>query len=139
MAQPKKASFLIQALIFSVIMLVSEAISILVKPLMPLPSSVIGMVILFLLLCFKWIKLEQVEDMGNSLLDKIGFLFVPSGISVIQYIDVMKTSGIQITLIIFITTIVLLATTGWFAQIILGKKGEKEIRDIETALEAQNK
>ena len=33
----------------------------------PMPSSVIGLVILFSLLCLKVIKLEQVESLGTAL------------------------------------------------------------------------
>ncbi len=56
----------------------------------PIPASVVGLVLLFVLLCLKVIKLEQVETLGTSLTSLIGFLFVPSGISVMNSLGVMR-------------------------------------------------
>ncbi|MFP3671096.1 antiholin-like murein hydrolase modulator LrgA, partial [Priestia sp. SIMBA_032] len=78
--------FLSQAFIFSAIMLISNIIATHLP--IPMPSSVIGLVILFSLLCLKVIKLEQVESLGTALTGIIGFLFVPSGISVINSLGV---------------------------------------------------
>ena len=50
-----------------------------------MPASVIGMVLLFIGLCTKVVKLEQVEGLGNSLSTVITFLFVPSGISLVNF------------------------------------------------------
>lgn len=135
----KKANFLVQAIIFSVIMLISIFISWVLKPFIPCPSSIIGMVLLFILLCCKVVKLEHVEELGNFLLDKIGFLFVPSGIALIKYLDIMKTEGLQISLIIGITTAILLVGTGWCAQLILGKKSQQKIKEIESSIKQETK
>lgn len=124
MKEKKVYGFIMQALIFSVIMLVSNLI---VKVLpVPMPSSVIGMVILFLLLCTKVIKLEMVEGLGGSLTSKIEFFFVPSGISVINSLPVMEKYGVQICLTIFIATVILLGITGVFSDFILGNKNLEE-------------
>ncbi|MEW8955420.1 antiholin-like murein hydrolase modulator LrgA [Clostridium sp.] len=124
MKEKKAYGFIMQALIFSVIMLISNLI---VKVLpIPMPSSVIGMVILFLLLCTKVIKLEMVEGLGGSLTSKIEFFFVPSGISVINSLPVMEKYGVQICLTIFIATVILLGITGVFSDFILGNKNLEE-------------
>ena len=92
----------------------------------PMPSSVIGLVILFSLLCLKVIKLEQVESLGTALTGIIGFLFVPSGISVINSLGVMGQYFVQILTVIVVATVILLAVTGLFAQFILGKDEKEE-------------
>ena len=76
-------------------------------------ASVIGMVLLFIGLCTKVVKLEQVEGLGNSLSTVITFLFVPSGISLVNSLGIMQQFGVQIIFVILVATLALLATTGW--------------------------
>ncbi|EMA6343387.1 antiholin-like murein hydrolase modulator LrgA [Bacillus cytotoxicus] len=125
MSTKKVYSFLSQAFIFSAIMLVSHMIASHLP--IPMPSSVIGLVILFSLLCLKVIKLEQVESLGTALTGIIGFLFVPSGISVINSLGVMGQYFVQIITVIVVATVILLAVTGLFAQFILGKDGKEPV------------
>ncbi|MBT2574148.1 antiholin-like murein hydrolase modulator LrgA [Bacillus sp. ISL-51] len=125
MSAKKVYGFLTQAFIFAVIMLISNGIAAIVP--IPIPASVVGLVLLFVLLCLKVIKLEQVETLGTSLTSLIGFLFVPSGISVMNSLGVMQQYGVQIALVILLATIILLGVTGLFSQFILSvsKKRQK--------------
>ncbi|MCY8684044.1 antiholin-like murein hydrolase modulator LrgA [Bacillus spizizenii] len=124
MSAKKVYGFLTQAFIFAVIMLVSNMIAAIVP--IPIPASVVGLVLLFLLLCLKVIKLEQVETLGTSLTSLIGFLFVPSGISVMNSLGVMQQYGLQIVLVILLATIILLGATGLFSQLILSLSGKRK-------------
>ncbi|MDP4525411.1 antiholin-like murein hydrolase modulator LrgA [Bacillus halotolerans] len=127
MSAKKVYGFLTQAFIFAVVMLVSNMISAFVP--IPIPASVVGLVLLFLLLCLKVIKLEQVETLGASLTSLIGFLFVPSGISVMNSLGVMQQYGLQIVLVILLATIILLGATGLFSQLILTLSGKRKTAD----------
>ncbi|MEC1750356.1 antiholin-like murein hydrolase modulator LrgA [Bacillus mojavensis] len=136
MSAKKVYGFLTQAFIFAVIMMVSNMIAAFVP--IPIPASVVGLVLLFLLLCLKVIKLEQVETLGTSLTSLIGFLFVPSGISVMNSLGVMQQYGLQIVLVILLATIILLGATGLFSQLILTLSGKrKTAEDIRKAKAVQ--
>ncbi|MGX7014097.1 antiholin-like murein hydrolase modulator LrgA [Vagococcus silagei] len=111
------ATFLSQAFIFSFILLISNGISAILP--FPMPASVIGLILLFIALSTHVVKLEQVESVGNKLSAILSFLFVPSGISLINSLDIMRTSGLQILLIIFVATFVLLALIGWSSDFLL--------------------
>ncbi|MFP7231144.1 antiholin-like murein hydrolase modulator LrgA [Bacillus subtilis] len=137
MSAKKVYGFLTQAFIFAVIMLVSNMIATIVP--IPIPASVVGLVLLFLLLCLKVIKLEQVETLGTSLTSLIGFLFVPSGISVMNSLGVMQQYGLQIVLVILLATIILLGATGLFSQLILSISGKrKTAADVKTTKTVQS-
>jgi len=86
----KVYSYMYQAIIISIIMIISK----LIEGVLPfvMPSSVIGLMLLFIALCTKVIKLEQVEPVGNLLVDNISLLFVPAGISVITSIPYYWTN-----------------------------------------------
>ena len=96
---------------FAIIMLIANGLAF-ISPI-PMPASVIGMVLLFIGLCTKVVKLEQVEGLGNSLSTVITFLFVPSGISLVNSLGIMQQFGVQIIFVILVATLALLATTGW--------------------------
>ena len=54
-----------------------------------LPSSIIGMLLLASFLKMKWVKLEWVEKISEFLLANLGFFFVPPGVAIMLYLDVI--------------------------------------------------
>ncbi|MBO0475505.1 antiholin-like murein hydrolase modulator LrgA [Vagococcus sp. DIV0080] len=117
MEKKKVYGFLEQAFIYALILLIANGIAS-ISPI-PLPPSLIGMVLLFLALCLNIIKLEQVEGLGNNLSKIISFLFVPSGISLITSLDIMAKYGVQIMSLIFIGILVLFVTIGYSSTLLL--------------------
>lgn len=113
----KTYSVIYQSVVIGAIILISKIIELLLP--FTMPSSVIGLVLLFVALCLKIVKLEQVEKVGNALVDNIGLFFVPAGISVINSFDILKAHFFLDILLIFISTILLLVGTGWVSQLLL--------------------
>ncbi|MFD2729253.1 antiholin-like murein hydrolase modulator LrgA [Enterococcus camelliae] len=113
----KTYSVIYQSVVIGAIILISKIIELLLP--FTMPSSVIGLVLLFVALCLKIVKLEQVEKVGNALVDNIGLFFVPAGISVINSFDILKAHFLLDILLIFISTILLLVGTGWVSQLLL--------------------
>lgn len=111
--------FFQQALTLAVILFISNIIEA-VMPI-PMPTSVIGLVLLFIALCTGIVKLEQVESVGTALTNNISFLFVPAGISVINSLPILSKSPILIILLIIISTIFLLVCTGYASQLLVTK------------------
>lgn len=85
----------------------------------PMPASVIGLILLFICLCTGIIKLGQVENVGTALTDNIGLLFVPAGISVVKSLGLIAENPVLILGLIFISTLLLLLCTGFFSQVIV--------------------
>ncbi|WP_436961696.1 antiholin-like murein hydrolase modulator LrgA [Staphylococcus xylosus] len=115
----KTYNFFHQALVIAIIMLISNIIESFMP--IPMPASVIGLVLLFIALCTGVIKLGQVEKVGTTLTNNIGFLFVPAGVSVINSLGILSTSPILIILLIIISTLLLLLCTAFFAQMLITK------------------
>ena len=55
----------------------------------PLPSSILGMLLLTLLLKLKVIRLEWVRSISDFLVTNIGFFFVPPGVALRLYFDLI--------------------------------------------------
>lgn len=124
-------NFFQQVLTISIILLISHIIESFMP--IPMPASVIGLVLMFVALTTGIVKLEQVEAVGTALTNNIGFLFVPAGISVINSLGVLSSSPILIILLIIISTILLLVCTGIFSQLIMkpSEKTSKQTKDIK--------
>ena len=83
----------------------------------PLPSSIIGLLLLTSLLKLKVIRLEWVRSISDFLVGNIGFFFVPPGVALMLYFDVIKAELLPITVSVVVSTILVLVVTGWTHQI----------------------
>ena len=83
-----------------------------------LPSSIIGMLLLTLFLELGWIKLEWVQGLSNFLVANLGFFFVPSGVALMLYFDIIKAQFLPIVVATFVSTILVLVVTGWVHQLV---------------------
>lgn len=77
------------------------------------PSSIIGMLLLTLLLKVKVIKLEWVETISNFLVKNMGFFFVPPGVALMLYFDIIGKEIVPIVLATTLSTMLVLVVTGW--------------------------
>ena len=114
-----KYSIFQQALTIAVILLISKIIESFIP--FPMPASVIGLVLLFILLSSGVVKLRQVEGVGTALTNNIGFLFVPAGVSVINSLPLLSQHPILIILLIIISTLLLLVSVGYVSQLFVTK------------------
>ena len=77
-----------------------------------LPSSIIGMLLLTLFLQLGWIKLEWVQGLSNFLVANLGFFFVPSGVALMLYFDIIQAQFWPIVVATFVSTVLVLVVTG---------------------------
>lgn len=93
----------------------------------PIPGNVIGMVILFLLLYLKVIKVEQISTISNFFLEHLAFFFIPAGVGLISSFSVIKNIWLQLLIVCFVTTAINMICTGLVVQKIANKKeGDKD-------------
>jgi len=85
---------------------------------LPIPGNVIGMVILFVCLCMGIIKIEMIAEISKFLIDHLAFFFIPAGVGLIAYFDLLKENFIAIFGISLIVTIVVMVITGQTVQIL---------------------
>ena len=104
------------AIIFSVCW-----ISQVIEALLPFafPASVIGMVLLFLLLCTGALRMEHIREKSDFLLSNMAFFFVPAGVSIINYADVLRSSAVRLVIICLVTTVLTFGATAWSIRLTL--------------------
>lgn len=79
-----------------------------------IPSSIIGMLLLTALLQVRAVKLEWVKGISDFLIKNLGFFFVPPGVAVMLYFDVIKAEWLPIVVATVLSTV--LVATGWTHQ-----------------------
>lgn len=88
----------------------------------PIPGNIIGMILLFLLLTTKVIKVEKVENLANFFLDHLAFFFIPASVGLMTSFDSLKGSIFRIIILCILTTIIVISVTGITVQFICKNK-----------------
>jgi len=88
----------------------------------PLPPALLGMVLLTIALLTNVIKINWVEDTCTVLIEKMGMLFVPAGISILLYKDAILKEWFAIFATIFFSSIIVIVATGLFVDILLRRR-----------------
>lgn len=90
------------------------------------PASLFGMVFYSLFLQLKVISAPKVMQMNNWIIKHMGVCFVPPGLGIINHYQLIKSHGIILVTIIFVTTFILLTLVGLLTQINENKKVIKQ-------------
>ena len=101
----------------------------------PLPSSIVGMLLLTLFLQLRVIRLEWVQTLADFLVANIGFFFVPPGVAIMCHFKLIKAEWLPIVVASVISTVLVLAVTGWVHQL-YGKATHSDFAEDEEGGEA---
>lgn len=78
----------------------------------PIPSSIIGMLLMFFSLSFKIIKLSNVDKVADFLVNHLGFFFIPVGIGVMKYFNLVTAQWFPILMALVISTVLIIICSG---------------------------
>lgn len=92
---------------------------------LPIPASIYGMVLLFIALSTKIIKLDQVETTAEFLLSIMLIFFVPASVGIMDTFFAYKSSMLPIIIIVIFSTIIVMITTGLVTQFIIKLRNKK--------------
>lgn len=104
---------------------------------LPIPASIYGLVLLFLCLEFKIIKIDQIKDTADFLLAILPIMFVPSSVGFIKALPLMEQYGIQFFVIGVSTTFMVMIVSGLVTQLILRIKKRFNKKSNNESMEAE--
>ena len=116
--------YLKQFLIILIISFIGEILKEILP--LPIPASIYGMVILFVCLLTKVIKLEDVRETGKFLIEIMPVMFIPAAVGLLTSWEVLKPICVPVIVITVLTTIIVMASTGLVTQGIIKKEKKKE-------------
>jgi len=99
----------------------------------PLPGSVIGLLLLALSLNFKIIKVEYIQDGAGFLIGILTLFFIPATVGIIDYPELMSTTGLLIILAVIASTLIAIYVSGIMTQLI--EKRELAKKEIAVKVE----
>lgn len=83
----------------------------------PVPSSILGMLLLTMSLQLGIVKLHHVDRAADALVKNLGFFFIPAGIGLMDCLGLLSEQWIPIVGSAAISTAVVLAITGQLHQL----------------------
>jgi len=98
---------------------------------LPIPASIYGLIILLLLLMTNIVKIDDVQDTGNFLINIMPLMFIPGAVKLTTLWDQLKSIWLPIIITTFATTFIVMIATGKSAELILKwerKSNEPNIR-----------
>ncbi len=90
---------------------------------MPVPASIYGMLLLFLALWTRALRLEDVKETGHFLVEIMAVLFVCPAVGLIGCWDVLREQLVPILAVIVVSLLLTFAVSGLVTQWIM-RKGE---------------
>lgn len=80
------------------------------------PASIIGLLLLFIFLVLKLVKVKHLDEVSNYLQKNMAILFVPLCVGVMQYFDIIKLNLIEIIVLLVVSTVVTFIVVGLIAK-----------------------
>lgn len=116
--------YLREAVIIAAITFAAEIIKFLLP--LPVPASIYGLILLFLLLKSGVLKLDQIEHVGGLLLELMPLLLVPASVSFLTVLDMIQGMLLPVLIMGFVGTVVVMIVTGMISQALVQQDGEEK-------------
>ena len=91
---------------------------------LPIPASVWGLSLLFLALCLKLVKVEQVKETAGFLTSILPILFVSPAVGIVEDWALIREDLLAILLLLVASTVLTFGIAGRTAQAFLKKGGD---------------
>ncbi|MDI3234772.1 CidA/LrgA family protein [Exiguobacterium antarcticum] len=96
---------------------------------LPLPGNIIGLILLYLALKSRLLKVSYVEQGGRLLLLVMPLFFVPALSGIMDYTVFMRQSGLQVLVILIISSLLTLTGSAFLVDRLARRKEEVDIHE----------
>lgn len=93
---------------------------------LPIPGSIVGLLLLFLCLYFKVIPETYIKDGAGFILVMLPLFFIPATVGIIQYPNFLSGKGVILIGIVMISTFLTMIISGYSSQFVEKKMEERE-------------
>ncbi len=87
---------------------------------LPIPGNVLGMLVLTASLMLGIVRLDQVKPVADGLVKHLALLFVPPGVGLLLYGDLLQDAWLPIGLSVSVSTIIVISIVGVVQQYLEG-------------------
>lgn len=92
---------------------------------LPIPASVYGLVLMLLLLCTGILKLTQVRETADFLIEIMPVMFIPAAAGLLDSWPALQPVWLPVVVITILTTVIVMAATGRVTQHMIRRSRRK--------------
>ena len=93
---------------------------------LPIPGSIYGLILMFVLLLTKVIKVDHVKETGEFLIEIMPLMFIPAGVGLITSSSQLQPFLVPLLVITVVSTFVVMIVTGKVTDFLISKKEGKK-------------
>ncbi len=93
-----------------------NALSRLIEPIILIPGSILGMLMLFVLLMTGLVKMEWLTPVTGLFLKHMSFFFIPLGVGFLGAVDLIAPIWMEMTFLLILSNLAVLIGVGWIVQ-----------------------
>lgn len=96
----------------------------------PVPASIYGLVIMLVLLVTRKVKLEQVQDVADFLIEIMPMMFIPAAVGLLVSWEQLKSMLVPVVVITIVSTVVVMGVTGKVSDVLTKERpeGRKDVK-----------
>lgn len=97
---------------------------------LPIPASIYGIVLLFIALDLKWVKVSDIREVSSFLIAVMPIMFIPAAAGLMESWGAVKSSVWEYALITIVSTFVVMGVSGAVTQFVIwrGKKKNEQVK-----------
>ena len=97
---------------------------------LPIPASIYGIVLLFIALELKWVKVSDIREVSSFLIAVMPIMFIPAAAGLMESWGAVKSSVWEYALITIVSTFVGMGVSGAVTQFVIwrGKKKNEQVK-----------
>lgn len=117
--------FLIQFMIIIAFSFLGELLHYILP--LPIPASIYGIVLLFVALELKWVKVKDIRETSSFLIAVMPVMFIPAAVGLIDSWKSIGNFWLEYIIVTVLSTFVVMGVSGWITQFVIQRnKVQKE-------------
>lgn len=93
---------------------------------LPVPASIYGLVILFILLETGILKLNAVKETSVFLIEIMPLMFIPAGVGLMESWGDLNSMLVEVVVIILVSTVLVMGVSGKVTELVLKRSANKK-------------
>ncbi len=93
---------------------------------LPIPASIYALVLLFLALEFKLVKVSDIQQASAFLISAMPVMFIPAAVGLLDSWCIVKTALVPYLIITVVSTLIVMGASGLVTQAVIKKENKKD-------------
>ncbi len=95
---------------------------------LPIPASIYGIVLLFLSLELKWIKVKDIRETSSFLIAIMPVMFIPAAVGLIDSYKSIGNAWLQYIVVTVLSTFIVMGVSGLVTQHVIRRDKDKKVK-----------